>query len=175
MHFDTIVLGAGQAGVPLSTRLARTGRHVLLVERAQVGGTCVNTGCTPTKTLYASARAAHVARNAARLGVRTDAVHVDFGAVMARKDAVVTRWRDGDERRLRDAGEQLTLVMGAGRFVAPRTVEVNGERHTADAVIVNAGVRAAVPPVKGLERLPWLDNARILALTALPEHLLVLG
>jgi pyruvate/2-oxoglutarate dehydrogenase complex dihydrolipoamide dehydrogenase (E3) component len=175
MHFDVIVLGAGQAGVPLSERLARAGRRVLLAERAHPGGTCVNTGCTPTKTLYASARAAHVARTAARLGVTTGTVRVDFAAVMARKDAVVAQWRAGVERRLGGGGERLTVARAQARFVAERTVEVDGQRHTADSVAINVGVRAAAPALEGLDRLPWLDNGRILALTALPEHLLVLG
>src|SRR5689334_9174653 len=95
MDLDVIVIGSGQAGVPLATRLAKAGKRVLLAERGALGGTCVNTGCTPTKTLVASARAAHVARTAARLGIRAGPVEVDFAAVMARKDAMVRRWQEG--------------------------------------------------------------------------------
>src|SRR5689334_9516234 len=98
-HLDVLVLGSGQAGVPLATRLARAGRAVALVERGELGGTCVNTGCTPTKTMIASARAAHVARTAGRLGVRAGDVTVDLGAVVDRKDATVRRWREGVAKR----------------------------------------------------------------------------
>src|SRR2546427_12830393 len=114
MKADVIVVGSGQAGVPLATRLARAGKQVILVERGELGGTCVNTGCTPTKTMLASARAAHVARTATRLGVRTGQVEVDLAAVVDRKDAIVRRWRDGVDRRLR--AERLTVIRGHARF-----------------------------------------------------------
>src|SRR5436190_1331257 len=110
MHTDVIVIGSGQAGVPLAARLAAAGRHVLIAEAAELGGTCVNTGCTPTKTMIASARAAHVARGAGRLGVRTGEVSVDLAAVVERKERVVRQWRDGVAKRLAKAGEHLTLV-----------------------------------------------------------------
>jgi pyruvate/2-oxoglutarate dehydrogenase complex dihydrolipoamide dehydrogenase (E3) component len=175
MRYDVVVIGSGQAGVPLAARLAGTGRKVLLAERARLGGTCVNVGCTPTKTLIASARAAHVARTAGRLGVHAEAVRVDFPAVVARKDAVVARWRDGVRRRLVDAGENLRLVEGPARFVGPRELEIGGERHAADAVVVNVGARPAVPPVPGLADVAWLDNRRVMELTAVPAHLVVVG
>jgi pyruvate/2-oxoglutarate dehydrogenase complex dihydrolipoamide dehydrogenase (E3) component len=175
MDWDTIIVGAGQAGSPLAARLAEHGRRVLLVERAHVGGTCVNTGCTPTKTMVASARAAHVARNARRLGVDAGAVTVDFPAVVARKDRVVAEWRAGSERRLERAGANLTLLRGHGRFVGERTLEVDGERHHAPTVVLDVGARTAVPPLPGLDRVPWLDNAGILELRELPAHLIVLG
>src|SRR5688572_15521933 len=116
---DVIVIGSGQAGVPLAARLAEAGRRVLLAERAELGGTCVNTGCTPTKTMVASARAAHVARQAGRLGVRTGEVVVDLAVVVSRKDRIVKQWQEGVARRLQRAGERLTLVRGHARFVAP--------------------------------------------------------
>src|SRR5215471_2525536 len=100
MNVDVIIIGSGQAGIPLATRLARAGKQVILLERARLGGTCVNYGCTPTKTMVASARAAHVARTAARLGVHVGDVRVDLAAVVARKDAVVAQWRAGVQRRL---------------------------------------------------------------------------
>jgi pyruvate/2-oxoglutarate dehydrogenase complex dihydrolipoamide dehydrogenase (E3) component len=175
MDFDSIVIGAGQAGVPLATRLAGAGQRVLLAERSRLGGTCVNTGCTPTKTMIASARAAHVARTAARLGVHPADVRVDLAAIVARKDAVVAQWRAGVEKRLRAAGDRLRVVHGAARFVGEREVEVDGERHRAAAVVVNVGARPATPPVEGLERVAWLDNRRVMELTSLPEHLVVLG
>jgi pyruvate/2-oxoglutarate dehydrogenase complex dihydrolipoamide dehydrogenase (E3) component len=175
MDLDAIVIGAGQAGVPLAVRLAREGRRVLLAERARPGGTCVNVGCTPTKTLVATARAAHVARTAARLGVETGPVRVDFPAAIARKDEIVRRWREGVERRISGAGEGLKLVPGHARFTGPREVEVDGERHRAPVVVVNAGARPAAPALPGLDQVPWLDNARVMELRELPAHLVVLG
>jgi pyruvate/2-oxoglutarate dehydrogenase complex dihydrolipoamide dehydrogenase (E3) component len=172
---DVIVIGTGQAGVPLASRLAAAGKSVLLFERAALGGTCVNYGCTPTKTMVASARAAHVARTAGRLGVRVSDVTVDLAAVVARKDAVVAQWREGVERRVREAGDRLRLVAGHARFVGPREVEANGERHQADTVIVNTGARPVVPAVPGLDTVPFLDNTRLMELLEAPEHLLVLG
>jgi len=175
MTADAIIIGSGQAGVPLATRLAHAGRHVILVERAQLGGTCTNYGCTPTKTMVASARAAHVARTSARLGVHAGDVRVDLAAVVARKDAIVTRWRAGVARRLADAGDRLRVVQGTARFVGEREVEVAGERHRADTVIINVGVRPAVPTIPGLEAVPWLDNHRLMDVRELPRRLLVLG
>jgi pyruvate/2-oxoglutarate dehydrogenase complex dihydrolipoamide dehydrogenase (E3) component len=175
MDFDAIVVGSGQAAVPLATRLASRGRKVLLAERARLGGTCVNTGCTPTKTLIASARAAHVARTAGRLGVHAGPVRVDLAEVMARKDRVVERWRSGVAKRIADAGPNLTLANGHARFVAERTVEVLGERHRAPIVVLDVGARAAVPPIPGLDRVPWLDNGKLLALRELPPRLVAIG
>ncbi|HSB19626.1 MAG TPA: mercuric reductase [Anaeromyxobacteraceae bacterium] len=173
MSQDVIVIGAGQAGVPLARRLAASGKQVLLVERAELGGTCVNTGCTPTKTMIASARAAHVARTATRLGVRAGPVTVDFPAVVARKDAVVERWRKGLRTGLEAAG--VRVVRGHARFAGERTVEVGGARETAELVVVNAGARPVVPAVPGLDGVAWLDNRRVMELRELPAHLVVLG
>ncbi len=170
---DAIILGSGQAGVPLATKLAAKGRRVVVIEAAAPGGTCVNTGCTPTKTLIASARAAHVARTAARLGVHTAEVTVDFAAVMARKNAIVARWREGVERRL--GGDGITLLRGRGRFVGPRTVEIDGRRVRAPLVVINVGGRPAAPHLPGLERVPWLDHAGLLDVRTLPSHLIIVG
>ena len=175
MHVDAIVIGAGQAGVPLASRLAASGRKVVLVERSRVGGTCINYGCTPTKTLVASARAAHVARNAGRLGIRVDAVRVDFPAVMARKDDIVRSWQEGVARRIAGAGANLRLVRGHARLVGERTVEVGGERHRAASVILNVGARPVEPAIPGLRTVPWLDNRRVMQLPELPSHLVVIG
>jgi pyruvate/2-oxoglutarate dehydrogenase complex dihydrolipoamide dehydrogenase (E3) component len=175
MDFDVIVIGSGQAGVPLAVRLARSGKKVLLAERGDLGGTCVNTGCTPTKTVVASARAAHVARTAGRLGVRAGPVEVDFPAVMARKDAIVRRWQEGVGRRIAGAGDGLRLVRGHARLAGDRAVELAGERHRAPVVVLNVGARPAEPPIAGLGEVPWLDNRGALELRAVPDHLVVVG
>lgn len=175
MDVDVIIIGTGQAGVPLATRLAAAGKRVLVAERGAAGGTCVNYGCTPTKTMIASARAAHVARTAERLGVRTGDVSVDFGAVVARKTEIVRRWREGVERRIRNAGDKLTFIRGHARFVGEREIEIAGERHRADAVVINVGARPTVPAIAGLAAVPWLDNARAMELSELPRHLVVMG
>lgn len=185
MKIDVILIGTGQAAVPLATRLAAAGTRVLIAERGAPGGTCVNIGCTPTKTLVASARAAHVARTGARLGVHAREVTVDFAAVMARKDAVVARWRAGAERRLNAGGDNLRFVRGHARFVAPRTVEIAAsasagglprpERYEAERIVINVGARAQVPAIPGLHDVPFLNSSGVLALRALPRHLLVLG
>jgi len=175
MQVDAIVIGAGQAGIPLATRLAASGRKVVLVERSRVGGTCVNYGCTPTKTLVASARAAHVARSAGRLGVHAEAVRVDFPAIIARKDAIVGQSRAGLDRKLKSAGDALRVVPGHARFVADREIQVAGDRYQADLVVINVGVRPLPPRVEGIDSVPWLDNRRIMELSSLPAHLIVLG
>jgi len=172
---DLIIIGSGQAGVPLATRMAAAGKRVLIVERGNVGGTCVNIGCTPTKTLIASARAAHVARTAERLGVRVPNVDVDFRAVMARKDGMVKRWREGVERHLAGAGQGIELVRGHARFVAPRRIEVNGEHFEAEQIVSNVGARPTVPPIEGLATVPYLTSTSLLALKQLPAQLVVVG
>jgi pyruvate/2-oxoglutarate dehydrogenase complex dihydrolipoamide dehydrogenase (E3) component len=173
MKADVIVIGSGQAGVPLATRLAAAGRTVIVAERKDLGGTCVNVGCTPTKTMIASARAAHVARTGARLGVGTGEVSVDLGKVVDRKDAIVGQWRAGVARRLK--ADRLTVVHGQARFTGPREVDVGGQAHTADVVIINTGARPVVPKLSGLDAVPYLTNATLLQLRELPSHLLILG
>ena len=172
---DVIIIGSGQAGVPLAARLAAAGQRVLLAERGKPGGTCVNAGCTPTKTLVARARVAHVARTAARFGVHTGEVRVDFAEVMAAKTAIVKRWRDGIERTVQKAGERLRFVRGHARFVAPRVIEVNGERIEAERVVINVGARPAVPDIAGLAGTPYLTSTSALELTTLPARLVILG
>jgi pyruvate/2-oxoglutarate dehydrogenase complex dihydrolipoamide dehydrogenase (E3) component len=172
---DVIVVGSGQAGVPLATRFAGAGKHVIVFERGNPGGTCVNVGCTPTKTLVAAARAAHVARTAARFGVHVGEVSIDFGAVMARKDAIVQRWRSGVDRHLAAAPDKLQLVRGLARFVAPKVIEVDGQRYRADSIVINAGARPSVPKIEGLRYVPHLDSTGLLDSKQLPEHLLIVG
>lgn len=174
MEWDAIIIGSGQAGVPLATKLAGAGQRVLLVERGEVGGTCVNTGCTPTKTMIASARAAHVARTGGRLGVHAADVTVDLAAVVRRKDDVVRQWREGVLRKLERA-DGLTLLRGHARFVGDRTIAVDGDRHRAATVVIDVGARPAVPPIPGLDAVPWLDNATVMDLRTPPAHLIVLG
>ena len=175
MKVDVIVIGSGQAGVPLAVRLAAAGRRVVIAERKNLGGTCVNYGCTPTKTMVASAHAAHVARTAARLGVKARPVKIDMAAVVDRKDRIVRQWRAGVKKRLQRIAPRLTLARGHARFTGPRQVEVAGERYEADVVIVNVGARPAVPPIGGLVDVPWFDNSRLMQLRRVPDHLIVLG
>jgi pyruvate/2-oxoglutarate dehydrogenase complex dihydrolipoamide dehydrogenase (E3) component len=178
-RFDAIVLGTGQAGKPLALDLAAAGRRTAVVERGPVGGTCVNVGCTPTKTMVASARVAYLARRAADYGVRCGPVAVDMAQVRARKQAIVDDFRAGGRRRLEEA-ENVELIFGEGRFTAPRVVEVGlqagGARAlTADAIFINTGCRPARPAVDGLDSVAALDSSTVMELGAVPDHLLVLG
>ncbi len=171
---DAVVIGAGQAGGPLSTALAASGRRTVLIERVHVGGTCINEGCTPTKTMVASARVAYLARRAAGYGVETGDVRVNLGRVRERKRAIVESFRGGSERRIRDSAG-LELVYGDGRFTGPRSVAVNGRTFEADLVFINTGGRPAEPDVEGIGRVGPLDSTSIMELDRLPDHLLVLG
>src|SRR5262252_2728673 len=178
-RFDAIVLGTGQAGKPLALDLGAAGRRTAVVEREHVGGTCVNVGCTPTKTMVASARVAYLARRAADFGVRCGPVAVDLDQVRRRKQAIVDDFRTGGQRRLQNA-ENVELIFGAGRFTAPRVVEVTlkagGTRTlTADAIFINTGARPARPALDGLDSVEALDSTSIMELSAVPEHLLILG
>ncbi|HEU0052152.1 MAG TPA: mercuric reductase [Longimicrobium sp.] len=175
MRVDAIVIGTGQGGVPLAARLAESGWRVLVAERGHLGGTCVNTGCTPTKTLVASAQAAHDARAAARLGVHAGDVTVDFAAVMRRVHDIVTQWRAGVAKRLEKQHERLTVLHGHARLVGPRRVEVNGETHEADVFVLNVGGRPVIPPIPGLDAVPFLTSGTVLEVKELPRHLVVLG
>src|SRR5271163_1953213 len=157
--FDAIVIGAGQAGPPLAGRLTGAGMSVAVIERKLIGGTCVNTGCTPTKTLVASAYAAQMARRAAEYGVVLDGgVAVDMKRVKARKDAVVAQSRDGLTAALEGAAN-LTLYRGHARFVATHDIEIGGERLSAPRIFINVGGRASRPPLAGIEQVPYLTNS----------------
>ena len=177
--YDAIVIGAGQAGVPLSTSLANAGWKTALVERQHVGGTCINEGCTPTKTMVASARVAHLVQRAADYGVQTGAVSVDLSRVRQRKRDIVDSFRSGSQRRLENT-DGLDLIMGQGRFTGPNTIEValndGGIRHlTADTIFVNTGARPRKPDLPGLESVSYLDSTSIMELAKVPEHLLIIG
>ncbi len=179
-QYDAIIIGAGQTGNPLAREMAKAGRRTALIEREHVGGTCINRGCTPTKTLIASAQVAHLARRATDFGVRAESVSVDMAAVHRRMKGLVTEFREGLRNEL-CAIENLDMIFGEARFSGPKEVSVRlPDRDellslSADKIILNVGGRPAVPPVEGLRSVPFLDSTTILELEEVPEHLLVLG
>ena len=173
--FDAIVIGTGQAGPNLVRRLAAAGMQVAIIERKWFGGTCVNTGCTPTKTMVASAYAAHMARRAADFGVAIEgAVNVDMRRVKARKDAVSGSSRNGLETSLKSM-KNGTVYEGHGRFESPEEVSVGQDRLRAKKIFINVGTRANVPPFPGLELVDYLTNSSIINLESVPPHLVVVG
>ena len=172
--YDAIVIGTGQAGPYVSSRLARTGMKVAVIERGAFGGTCVNTGCIPTKTMVASAYAARLAARAAEYGVDVGSVRVDMKRVMARKDAVSKESRTGLEDWLRSL-ENCTVYQGHARFESAHVVSVGGERLHADKIFINVGGRALVPDMPGLREIDWLDNSSLMSVDFLPRHLIVVG
>jgi pyruvate/2-oxoglutarate dehydrogenase complex dihydrolipoamide dehydrogenase (E3) component len=173
-RFDAIIVGAGQAGPSMAGRLTGNGQTVAVVERKLVGGTCVNTGCIPTKTLVASAYAAHIARRGGDYGVGTGSVAVDMGKVKARKDGVMLNDRAGVESWL-EGMDGCTLIRGHARFEDPNTLRVNGDLIAADTVFLNVGARAIVPDMPGLADVDYMTNVGILELDHLPEHLVIIG
>lgn len=172
--YDAIVIGAGQAGPPLAGRLTADGQTVAVIERKLVGGTCVNYGCIPTKTLVASAHAAHLARRGAEYGVGTGEIAVDMAKVRARKDKIMLDDRHGVESWL-EGMDGATLIRGHARFVDPHTVDVDGELLTAEKIFLNVGGRAVAPDFPGLDGIDYLTNVGILELDSLPEHLVIVG
>jgi pyruvate/2-oxoglutarate dehydrogenase complex dihydrolipoamide dehydrogenase (E3) component len=174
-RFDAIVIGAGQAGPPLAGRLTGAGMSVALIERHLFGGTCVNTGCTPTKTLIASAYAAHLARRGADYGIMLNGPpRIDMGRVKARADAVSAKSRAGVERWLRDM-KGCTVINGHASFLAPDAIQVGNETLSAPRIFINVGGRAIVPNLPGIGQVRFLTNGTILALDRVPEHLVVVG
>lgn len=172
--FDAIVVGAGQAGPAIAERCSREGLRTALVERAAFGGTCVNTGCIPTKTLVGSARALHLARRGEEFGFRTGRVQVDFARVMARKDALVRQSREGVEQWVRGLA-RTEVIEGEARFIAPGALKVGERELRAERIFLNLGARAAHPPIKGVDTVATLDHASILMLDTLPRHLVIVG
>ncbi|MDT5336379.1 MAG: hypothetical protein QOD90_1884 [Mycobacterium sp.] len=172
--YDAIIVGAGQAGPPLAGRLTAAGQSVAVIERKLVGGTCVNYGCIPTKTLVASAHTAHTARRGADYGIATGDVTVDMARVKARKDKVMLDDRHGVESWL-EGMDGCTLIRGHARFEGPRTIRVDDQVLEADRVFLNVGGRATVPDIPGLSDVDYLTNVGILDLDVLPEHLVIVG
>ncbi len=173
--FDAIVIGTGQAGPNLFRRLAAAGMQVAIIERKWFGGTCVNTGCTPTKTMVASAYAANMARRAAEFGVAIEGgVSVDMRRVKARKDAVSTRSRTGLETSLKGM-KNGTVYEGHGRFESPREVSVGDDRLTAERIFINVGTRAAVPQLPGLDQVDYFTNSSLMNIDYVPRHLIIVG
>ena len=175
--YNAIVIGSGQSGGPLSTALAKAGRKTAIIERVHVGGTCINEGCTPTKTMVASARVAYLARRGADYGVHTGPITVDMTRVRKRKRDIVESFRSGSERRIKET-QGVDLLMGEARFIEPHTLEVRmnggGVRHlTAPTIFINVGCRPSKP--KELEHISTLDSTSIMELGSVPEHLLVFG
>lgn len=178
-QYDAIVIGSGQGGTPLSQALAEAGLRTALIEREHVGGTCINEGCTPTKTMIASGRVAYLARRGARYGVRTGAIRIVMEQIRKRKREIVKQFRSAGEQRIHKT-KGLDLIYGEAEFSGPQSVAVelpDGSRRMlkAERIFINAGCRPAVPRLEGLEGLPYLDSTSIMELAQLPRHLLVLG
>lgn len=174
-QYDAIVIGTGQAGPTLSYRLASAGRKVALIERGKFGGSCVNYGCTPTKTLVASARAAYMARRGAFYGVHTGDITIDMKRVKARKEDVVSDSRNGLEGWL-ESIENLDIYRGHGQFESSNSVRVNDELLTADQIFINVGTSPRIPDnMPGVDVVPFMTNQEILELDYIPEHLLIVG
>jgi pyruvate/2-oxoglutarate dehydrogenase complex dihydrolipoamide dehydrogenase (E3) component len=184
-QYDAIIIGSGQAGTPLSTALAAAGMHTALIEWKHVGGTCINEGCTPTKTMVASGRVAYLARRAADYGVHTGEgdISIDLRRVRQRKRDIVDNFRNGSQARIEKAAN-LELIFGEARFsdssTGATTIEVRSQGGaqrslSAKYIFINAGTRAARPKLDGLDDVPTLDNVSIMELDTVPEHLLILG
>src|SRR3989440_4309942 len=174
MKYDTIIIGSGQACNPLAYRLADLGWSVALIEKQYLGGTCINVGCTPTKTMVHRAQVAHYARNAARWGVNASNVSADLAKIVAQKDEVVLSFRSGQQKQV-DKRSNLRLYRSHARFTAPHQVKVGDELLESEKIFINTGGRPNIPTIPGLETVSYLTNETVMQLTALPEHLLILG
>jgi pyruvate/2-oxoglutarate dehydrogenase complex dihydrolipoamide dehydrogenase (E3) component len=174
IHYDAIIVGSGQGGNPLAAKLASRGGKVALIESNQLGGTCVNTGCTPTKTMLASAQVAHYAREANRWGVRAASVSVDLPAILKRKDEIVLGMRSGWEHSM-DGPDEPKLYRARARFIETKQLQVADTVLDADRIFIDTGTRPAIPQIAGLDSVPYLTNESLLEITEVPEHLLVLG
>ena len=173
-RFDAIVIGAGQAGPALAARLGAEGLKTAIIERKLLGGTCVNVGCIPTKTLVGSARAIHMARRGGEYGFSAGDIKVDMKAVKARKDGVVKNSSDGLSNWV-GGMKNVTLIRGHARFTAPRAIDVGGRPLQADKIFINVGGRAVVPEIPGIDDVPFLTNSSMMDIDQVPEHLIVVG
>jgi pyruvate/2-oxoglutarate dehydrogenase complex dihydrolipoamide dehydrogenase (E3) component len=173
-HFDALIVGAGQAGPAIAARCSREGLRTAVIERGPFGGTCVNVGCVPTKTLVASARAIHLARRGAEFGFSAGDVRADMARVKARKDGIVQTSREGVEAWMRGL-KHTEVIVGEARFTAPRTLRVGERELTAPRVFLNLGGRAVVPDLPGVHDVPTLDNRSVMELDRVPEHLVIVG
>jgi pyruvate/2-oxoglutarate dehydrogenase complex dihydrolipoamide dehydrogenase (E3) component len=174
MKYDAIIIGSGQGGNPLSHRLADLGWSVALIEKKYLGGTCINVGCTPTKTMVHRAQVAHYARNAARWGVNTSNVSVDLPKIIAQKDEIVLSFRGGQQKQV-DKRANLRLYRGQARFTGPHQLKVGDELLESEKIFINTGGRPSIPAIPGLDSVSYLTNESAMQLTSLPEHLLILG
>src|SRR5690349_21073707 len=173
--YEAIIIGTGQAGPPLARRLCATGKKVAIIERGLFGGTCVNTGCIPTKTMVASAYAARMAQRGAEYGVVANTpAAVDMARVKARKDAISGESNRGVESGLRNLAN-CTVYQGHARFEAPHEISVGTDRLAADQIFINVGGRAVIPSIPGLDSVPYLTNSSLMHLDSLPRHLIILG
>lgn len=173
-HFDAIVVGAGQAGPAIAARCAKEGLRTAVIERGHFGGTCVNVGCVPTKTLVASARAIHLARRGEEFGFSSGVVRAEMARIKARKDAIVRQSREGVEGWMRGL-RQAEVIVGEACFVAPATLAVAGRHLTAPRIFLNVGGRSVRPDLPGIDSVPTLDNVSIMELAEVPEHLVIVG
>ncbi len=177
--FDAIIIGSGQGGTPLSKALGKAGWKTALVEKQFIGGTCINNGCTPTKTMIASAKTAYTIANSHSFGIITGSYTVDMKAVIARKRKVVESFRNGSLNGLENT-ENLTLIFGTASFIDKKKIQVQLEDGTteiiiADKIFLDVGGRPSVPEIEGLENVPYLNSTSILELTEIPSHLLIIG
>jgi pyruvate/2-oxoglutarate dehydrogenase complex dihydrolipoamide dehydrogenase (E3) component len=172
--YDAIVIGSGQGGVPLAANFAKLGWQVALIEEGQLGGSCINYGCTPTKTMIASARIARAVRRGPEFGVHAGPVKIDLPAIVARKNEIVGSFRSGIENQVK-TNPNLTLYRGRGRFTGPHEVAVNGETLSSDRIFINTGTRPRIIPFPGLDEVAYLTNRNIMDLTEVPPRLIALG
>lgn len=174
MKYDAVIIGSGQAGNPLSYALAEHGWTVALIEKSHVGGTCINTGCTPTKTMIASAQIAYYARNAIRWGIKVGPVSVDLPAIVSRKKAIVEKFRAGIEQRIAKH-PKVHLYRGAARFLSSRTVQIDNDVIEGERIFINSGARSAPPQLTGLDAVGYFTNESMMELEEVPDHLLIIG
>ena len=172
--YDAIIIGSGQGGNPLAQKLATNGQRVALVEKRDLGGTCINTGCTPTKAMVASSTVAHNASNASQWGNSVSDVRSDLRAIVERKNKIVEEYRSGWQTKF-DKQKTLHLYRGTARFSGARTIEVNGQTLGSDHIFIDTGSRSTTPSIPGLDSVPFLTNESLLELTTLPVHLLIVG